>query len=199
MKPFTKSEIKGVSIILLVIFSVTAINLKVALRRARDAQRRDDVGALDSALNKYQVDFGFFPPSTTDGKILACKGPNYSPLPENMEKEERMKAFLAMLKGCVWGKDAFRDVNDDSYPPYIKILPADPKSDEGISYFYISNGNRFQIYTYLEGGDGEIGFRQGIVDRQLPCGNQICNFGRSYGATPLEKSIEEYENDILGK
>jgi len=71
MKSFTRSEIYGVGIILLVIASLTAFNLQVSLRRSRDSQRKADINAISDALGKYQADFGFFPPSTEDGKILA--------------------------------------------------------------------------------------------------------------------------------
>jgi hypothetical protein len=197
MNPFSKNETIGVSLILTAIFIVTFLNLRIALRRARDAQRRADIGAISDALNKYQKDFGYFPPVTSDNKILACKGQNFGNLPEDLNQDEKMKAFLASLRGCEWGVDGLRDVTDDNYPPYLEKLHSDPQKGQGLNYLYLSNTRRYQLYAYLEGGAEEVGFRQGIVERKLNCGNKICNFGKAFADTPLEISIEEYENELI--
>jgi len=196
MRPFTKKEVSGIGIILSVILFLTAVNLRISLRKSRDAQRRSDISAISDALDKYQKDFGFFPPSTPDGKILACKGEYFGNIPENIPEGEKRNYFFKTLRGCNWGEDGLRDVNDDTLVPYLKTISNDPKADSGYSYLYMSDTNRYQLYAYLEGGSGEIGFRTGIVARDLPCGANICNFGKAYGDTPLEKSIEEYENEI---
>jgi type II secretory pathway pseudopilin PulG len=196
MKAFTKNEVKMVSLILLFICIFTLLNLQVSLRRARDSQRRSDIGAIADALDKYQKEFGFFPPSTPDGKILACKGENFGPIPSDVKDSEKRNYFFKLLRGCDWGKDSLTDVNDDSYQQYLKVIPGDSKQGQGYSYLYVSNTNRYQLYAYLEGGNSEIGYRTGIVQRNLKCGDNVCNFGKAYGKTPLEKSLEEYENEI---
>jgi type II secretory pathway pseudopilin PulG len=199
MKLFTRNETIGVLIILLIVFVITTLNLKIAIRRSRDAQRRADIGAIDDALGRFQKDFGFFPPSTSDGKILACKGSNFDEVLSSIKKENNNNTYNILrqgLRGCNWGEDSFRDVTDESYSPYIEKLPSDPRAYEGLTYIYLSNTNRYQLFAYLEGGNGEEGYRQGIVARNIFCGKAICNFGKAYGDTPLEKSIEEYENEI---
>jgi hypothetical protein len=150
-------------------------------------------------LANYQKDFGFFPPSSPDGKILACKGTNFGSVPEGIPEGEKRDYFFKTLRGCDWGVDLLTDVNDNSYTPYLAVIPKDPKAEEDYSYLYISNTNRYQLYAYLEGGKEEVGFRDGIVARELRCGTNICNFGKAYGDTPLEKSIEEYENEMRQK
>ncbi len=197
MKPFTKTESLAIGTILLIIFFLTFLNLRISLRRARDSQRRADIGSVADALEKYQKDFGFFPPSTADGKILACKGDNFGQVPDDIKEEEKKDFFFKMLKGCGWGKDALRDVNDDEYEEYMKVIPSDPKYEKGYTYLYISNMNRFQLFAYLEGEDAEVGFRQGIIDRGLECGINTCNYGKAFGVTPLEKTLEEYENELI--
>ncbi len=198
MKPFTKNELKGVGIILIAIVLLSLVNFNIALRRSRDVQRRQDLGAISNALNKYYKEFGFFPLSADNGQIKACKGDNFDELVAslNIEEEFDTQAFLSGLVPCVWGKDGLRDLGDDNHPPYMKTIPVDPRQDEGIVYRYLSNGKRYQIYSYLEGENDEIGFTQKIVERNLKCGYQVCNFGKSFGKTPLEKSIEEYENEL---
>ena len=197
MKSFTKNEIIGILTILLVILTLTLFNFQTSLRRARDSQRRSDIGAISDALNKYQKDFGFYPPSS-DGKILACKSESFGVIPGNLKDEEKLDYFFKMLRGCNWGSDPFRDVNDDSYEAYLTTIPADPKSDQGFEYLYLASKDNFQIFAYLEGENNEVEYRKGIVARNMPCGKNICNFGKASGETPLEKPIEEYENELRG-
>ncbi len=196
MKPFSKNEILVTLFILFVIVLLTSLNLRVSIRRARDSQRRSDIGAISDALYKYQKDFGFFPPATDDGKILACKGDGFGTIPKEISEEEKKALFFRSLRGCNWGEDALADVNDELYEPYLKVIPGDPKAGAGYSYYYLSDMDRFQLYAYLEGESSEIGFRQGIVGRNLNCGVNICNFGKAYGETPLEKTLQEYENEL---
>ncbi len=202
MKPFTKNELKGVGIILIAIVLLSLANFNIALRRSRDVRRRQDLGAISNALNKYHEEFGFFPLSADNGQIRACKGDNFDELVVSLniiEKEFDTLAYLSELAPCVWGKDGLRDLGDDNHSPYMKTIPVDPRQDEGIGYRYLSNGNRYQIYSYLEGENDEIGFNQKIVERNIKCGYQVCNYGKSFGKTPLEKSIEEYENELEEK
>jgi type II secretory pathway pseudopilin PulG len=201
MKPFSKHETFVVSGILIFVVLITFYNLSISIRRARDAQRKADLGAISDALHKYFEDFGFFPPSE-NGKILACKSDEFDRKFEEIKKEEifdRSK-FFAILAPCQWGKDSLRDVSDNTYDPYLTSLPQDPKTGKGITYLYLSNTKRFQVYTHLEGGKSEDGYDEGIVKRNLACGpGFICSFGKSSGVTPLDKSIEEYENELIQK
>jgi hypothetical protein len=186
MKLFTKKEIIGIFIILLAIGLACFSNFIVSLRRARDAQRKSDLGSITEALNKYNEDFEGFPLSSADGKIIACKDGSAS-----------LKAFLNP-RVCEWGKDGIYDLTDENVLPYLKILPTDPQKDKGLTYVYFSNGKRYQIYAYLEGKD-EDEYNAAIVKRNISCGTKICNFGRAYGRTPLDRSIEEYENELYDR
>lgn len=184
MKAFSKEEKYALAIILGVIIIVSAPNFAVSLRLSRDAQRKADIGSVYSALNEFQADFGSFPLSK-NGQIAAC---------EPVVK----KGLFFDFSPCVWGKDSLKDLSDPGYPPYLKTLPQDPYFNRGVNYYFLSNGNRYQIYGALE-GKGEDEYDEKIVERQLPCGNKICNFGKAFGKTPLDKSIEEYENEINAK
>ena len=198
MKPFTKSELKFVIFSLLFIFIITGYNLRIALRKSRDSQRMSDLGSISDALNQYQKDYGFFPPSE-NGMIKACKADNFDEILKDLSKDsifDRNKLFTG-LKVCNWGQDQLRDLTDDSYKPYLDRIPSDPKQSKGISYFYISDTNFYQIYAYLEGEVKESAYNIDIVKRNLKCGNEICNFGKSYSDIPLGLSIEEYERMLL--
>lgn len=188
MKFFSKQEIIGVGIILVVLSVISFFNFRISLARARDAQRKNDLGLLTDVLSAFSSDFGYFPLSSEDGKILACKGPNTT--------YDKVKKVWLNLIACEWGVDTIRDLSDTAKEPYIKNLPLDPKSKDGYSYLYLSNGRRFQLYAALERKDQDE-YDLKIVQRNLKCGNQICSFGKSYGSTPLDKSIQEYENELL--
>jgi hypothetical protein len=196
MKFFEKEELKIIAIILLVIGLVSYKNFKDALRRSRDSERKQDISRVAEAVSFYHQDFGFFPPSTQDGRIVACNkegGPiEIDTQREDISLEEQL---LEVFEPCEWGNDGIRDVSDPDYPPYLQTLPKDPQWERGIAYIYKSNTNRFQLYTSLE-SDEEDEYTENIVEFGVMCGERVCNFGKSFGNTPLDKSIEEYENEI---
>ena len=187
MKSFTKREYLVVSLILLAIISISLYNFGIDKRRGRDAQRKNDIGSITDALNKYANDFAVYP-APNDGKIVACQG-------EEIWDEPQAKTAFA-LRPCEWGQDSLRDVNDPNYPFYLQTIPIEPQSREGLTYIYLSNGKRFQILASLEGKD-EDEYDPAIEARGISCGKRLCNFGRSSGKTPLDRSIEEYENELM--
>lgn len=199
---FSKNEALGVFLILLAIFSVTFYNLRISERRARDAQRRDDLGSVANALEAYQEDFGFYPPAE-DGKVKACRGENFDEVVEEYRQNPllgRNKLFEG-FRACEWGEDSLGDLGlfgEDS-KTYLKSFPRDPKAGEGISYLYLTSTRHFQIFAYLEGQEDEQGYNADIVERNLSCGVDTCNFGKSSGQTPLDISIEEYEELLREK
>ncbi|MBU0572265.1 hypothetical protein KKH23_01175 [Patescibacteria group bacterium] len=198
MKSFSKNEILGILIILTLILTASLYNFRISLRRARDAQRKADLGQIADAIGAFQNDFGFYPPSL-DGKIVACKKDgvdNYTEYKNSLISKDKEIDLFEIYAPCEWGKDSLSDVFDPEYPPYVNTLPSDPQSSMGAYYTYISNENRFQLYAGLEGKD-EDDAQSVIAERDISCGVRICDFGRASGATPLEKSIEEYENELL--
>lgn len=178
MKFFSKTESKALFVIFVFLILISVPNFIVSLRLARDAQRKADVGSIQDALYRYQADFGTFPLSV-DGKIAACE-------PVTYKEENGIKT--PVFSPCDWGKSSLADLSDSSYPPYLKTIPNG-------TYYYLSNGGRFQIYGSLE-GKTEDEYDKSIIRRNLPCGSKVCNFGKSSGRTPLDISIEEYENKI---
>lgn len=192
MKPFSKPEIIGITVIFLVLIFVSLPNFVVSLKRARNQVRKDDMGALVHALDAYFSDFGIFPPSSPDGRVMACKK---SGDPVTKDKNGRL---VVNFIPCDWGKDAIKDVTQDNGKEYMHILPRDPDYKKGSSYRYISNGARYQIYVSLEGAD-DAEYDAKIIARNLVCGNVVCNAGRGYSATPTDISLEEYELRLLEK
>ena len=198
MKFFSRKELTAILVILGLVILASYRNFQISLRRGRDAQRKTDITGLAKALDIYHQDFGFYPPSTEDGMIVAC-GDETTTVSmdilgkENLSLEEKL---LEIFKPCEWAKGSLRDISDPDYPPYYTTLPADPIRKKGPEYRYISNTNRFQLYATLEGTD-EAEYDKEIVERGLMCGAVICNYGKASGQTPLEISIEQYENELL--
>ena len=193
MKFFSKEETKAVLVILAVIIAFSYSNFIVSLRRARDAQRKADIGSMYSALNEFQSDFGSFPLSK-GGKIAFCPPFVKKEIVVSSNKESSVSDYN--YSACEWGKDSISDLFDPSFPPYLKIIPQDPYRSKGRDYYYLSNGNRYQIYGSLEGRE-EDEYDEAIIKRNLPCGNKICNFGKGYSNIRLDISIEEYENELM--
>ncbi len=195
---FTKSETWVSVITIIVIIAITLFNLRVAQRRARDSQRRTDIGTIADALDKYRVEFGFYPPSK-EGKIASCKNNNFgefiktlsTPSPES--KQNLIKEYYLP---CGWGVDRLENIFLDGGTRFLDLIPSDPRNGQGLSYYYLSNDNFYQLYAYLEGEGKEAGFSSEIAERNILCGVQKCNFGKSSFNIPLEKSIEEYENEL---
>lgn len=188
MKFFTKKEILGVGIILIILIAVSVPNFLISLARARDAQRINDVSAVYYALAPYQGVMSSYPLSTSDGKIIGCKG-------QDTKYDEKLKTWLN-LRICEWGVDGLTNLVNPSSGPFISTLPQDSRSKDGYSYNYISNGRRFQIYATLERKDQDQ-YSLIIEKRGLKCGSRICNFGKASGDTPLDMSLQEYENKLL--
>jgi len=194
-----KDEIVVICVTLLVLLVISSFNISISLRRRRDAQRLSDTRAITNALIAYQEDFGFYPPASSDGKIIACAraGQDLSFIgKQNAIPRSGYELLLDNAQSCQWGADSFRDIADPNFPAYIERLPIDPKSNEGRSYFYISTGNNFQILASLESED-EDEYKQELTGRGVMCGEFICNHSRSSLNLPLEKSLEEYENELL--
>lgn len=192
MKFFTKEETKAIAIILFSVIFISLLNFRVSLRRARDNQRKNDIRQISQALEYFNRDFGFLPLSSTDGRIRACIGPGQKLI------ESAIIPITEQFIECDWGIDALRDVSDQNYPSYLEKLPVDPRNSSGVHYIYISDTKRFQLLAYLE-GKKEAENDPKIAARKIKCGKKICNFGLGYGNTPLDKSLEEYENELLEK
>lgn len=176
---FERSELLGVGFILLIVVALSWQNFAIAERRGRDAQRKNDMFTIQNGLNDFIKELGFTPASSPDGKIVAC-------------------GEVESLRPCEWGEDALQDVSDLNYPPYVARLPIDPQSRSGVEYKYFSLGGQYQILGSLEGED-EDEYREDIRERGVECGTRVCNFGKSsHDGVPLDKSLQEYQNELKG-
>lgn len=188
MKPFTKSESISLAIIFLVLVLVSWPNFAVSLRRARDQIRRDDIGNIQGAIDAYYSDYGIYPASSPDGKIIGCRDENADPA------ADESGIIYVEQRPCNWGKDTWISLTSGVNKTYLKVIPGDPETSKGASYVYFSDGSRYQLLGALESED-EPGYDQKLVDRNVVCGNRVCNIGRANNV-PLYISIEEYNLQI---
>jgi type II secretory pathway pseudopilin PulG len=184
MKFFTKQELISLFIIFLVLVGISWPNFALSMRRARDQIRRDDIGNIQAAIDEYYDDYGIFPLSTSDGKMLVCKGPGN----EKIGPDGKVQVDLVP---CRWGHDTWINLTPGVNKTYMKVLPGDPQLNKGISYVYFSDGSRYQLLAYLEGGKDETEYDGRLEKRGVKCGDKICNLGRANNV-PLYISVEEY-------
>lgn len=172
MKPFTKIELLNLGIIFVILIILSVPNFILSIKRSRDVTRKNDLGEIMNVLDVYLDRYREFPASS-DGKIVACAEGNIDQ--------------YTVFTSCEWGG-----------PSPFGTLPSDPQKNMGASYIYLSNGKHYQVLGALEvTGDDE--FREDVVKRNIGCGTRQCNFGRGYSNTPLDISLEEYENELLEK
>lgn len=120
-KGFTLIEILVVVAIIGVLSSFLMANFIGARERARDSKRKTDLAQIQSALEFFRSDHGYYPPSTGGNKKLKICGP---------------------------GKD-FTGI--DTTTTYMKDIPCDPYLFNGmIAYKYEAlgcNGDKCTAYT----------------------------------------------------
>lgn len=159
MKKFSKGEIKSILIILIVLFSVTLYNMSISLRRGRDATRKNDIYAVEKAIDTYYQKYRVYPKATSDGRIIGC-----------FEGEVKLDTagYPTNAVVCEWGKSSFEE---------IRVMPQDPYAKKGMDYLYVSDESSYMFYVSLEGKD-EAEYTILTKNLNLQCGNQVCNYGR---------------------
>lgn len=190
MKLFSKEELVALLVIFLILIGVSWPNFSLSLRRSRDQIRRDDIGNVQGAIDAYYADYGIFPFSSDDGKIIACKDEN-----DNGEIKYDINGNVQIdMVPCDWGQDTWKNLTPGIDKTYLKVIPGDPDSDKGIEYKYFSDGSRYQLFASMEGID-EPGYDNKLELSNFECGKRACNLGRAHNV-PLYITIEEYNLQI---
>lgn len=184
------SLLKVVIISLVVVSFSNAMGFRASFKRRRDIQRILDMGNIQTGLYKYKQDFGKYPVSGPNGKIVGCRGEN-TDIPRdssgNAIPYTTKKPNYLNLVECEWGTPLL-DPGDINYPAYLEKIPVDPYSHKGINYRYISDGEKYQILGTLELKNEGQDFNKLLEGKGIKCGKKICNFGRSTGI-PLTEDI----------
>lgn len=181
-KIFTKKEATVLTAIIVVLIGVMLFNFTISERKARDAQRKQDVRDIANALESYKNDVGTYPTSE-NGKIVGC---------DTGQKDD---LGVPILRACNWGEDFLGNAYHPEKGKYMERIPVDPRNSDGYKYYYLTDGKFFQLYASLE-GQNEMERDPAIIARNIFCGVNVCNFGLGSSYTPLDKSLEEYQNEI---
>ncbi len=160
MHKFTKHETKGLMVIFLILFVVITINMLASLRKGRDSIRKNDISAIQNALDTYFQKYRVYPAATLDGQIVGCF--------EGGPQIDKISGYPTNAVECSWGDSKFED---------LLTMPQDPNYEKGAAYLYKSDGQNYEFYVALEGHD-EAEYTQAIANKNLHCGSQICNYGR---------------------
>lgn len=166
MKKFTKNELISILWIFLFLLVISVPNFNLSIKRARDSQRRDALGKITDFLKDFHDRNSGYPLATDDGRIIGCN--------------EQTIDEIVTYSPCEWDKD----------------FPPDPQKEKGITFRYSSNGSLYQILGYLEVTDAGSEYQKVIANRKIMCGSKICNTGRASFRTPLDISVEEYQNKL---
>lgn len=181
------SEIFVFVLTLLVIVGLTAVNYQISAARARNEERRENLDEIQAALIKFYKTYQFYPENSTDGKIVACKGP-----------ETVVRRGLILFDNpvpCEWGEDGLsEDPTDDGLVKLLDPIPPDPNALNGYSYFYLSTGQEFQIFASYE-GKPELEYNEIIAKFSLPCGTKVCNSVKGSSGVSLEVPIKSVNNE----
>ena len=160
MNKFTKTETKIICSILATLFLVIGLNMLISLRKGRDSIRKNDISAIQGALDTYFQKYKIYPEATDDGRIIGCF--------ENGPQVDKLSGYPINATVCTWGNSKFED---------LLTMPQDPSYEKGATYLYKSTGQKYEFYISLE-GKSEAEYTTQIALENLHCGTRICNYGR---------------------
>lgn len=156
---FTLLELLLVIVIMGVLATLMIGNFLTSIKKGRDSKRKQDIQAVQKALELYYADNQSYPQSPSGGVAFPVSG--YPDL-------------CHPTGGC-------------NTATYMKNLPSDPSS--GYNFFYVSDTKSYQIYSCLENDqDVGPGVKQaGYTSTDCNCANSstgdLCKFGVSSSNT----------------
>lgn len=135
---FTLIEVMVVVVILGILAAIIVPKIMSRPEQARIVKVKQDILAIQSGLDLYKLDNGFYP-STDQGLEALVKKPNNPPVPSSWKSD----GYLQEVPLDPWG-EAYQYSNDDEK---LKIYSFGPKGREGNSSIGNWNMNN-------NGGDG---------------------------------------------
>jgi general secretion pathway protein G len=121
---FTLIEVMVVVVILGILAAMIVPKIMSRPEQARIVKVKQDVMAIQSALDLYKLDNGFYP-TTDQGLQALVTRPTSDPQPRNWKSD----GYLQQLPTDPWG-EAYQYINEDEK---IKIFSYGPKGKEGNS------------------------------------------------------------------
>lgn len=110
---------------ILAVFALAAVNPIDQFKKAKDAQRKSDLGQIQRVLEQYYQDWGHYPPSSASYQI----------------EDEKTNPVTVVTWGGAGG-----------WPPYMDLVPKDPDARRTYLYYSKNNGQQYFLYASLERG-----------------------------------------------
>jgi len=132
---FTLIEVMVVVVILGILAAIIVPKIMSRPEQARQVKVKQDLLAIQSALDLYKLDNGLYP-STDQGLQALVVKPTTSPVPQNWKPE----GYLQQLPSDPWGQP-YQYINDNEK---LRIFSYGPKGKEGnseIGNWNIDNAN----------------------------------------------------------
>ncbi len=121
---FTLVEVMVVVVILGILAAIIVPKIMSRPEQARVIKAKQDILAIQSALDLYKLDNSFYP-STDQGLQALVTKPTSSPLPQNWKSD----GYLQKVPTDPWG-ETYQYMNENEK---IKIFSYGPKGKEGNS------------------------------------------------------------------
>lgn len=121
---FTLIEVMVVVVILGILAAIIVPKIMSRPEQARAVKVKQDLLAIQSALDLYKLDNGMYP-STDQGLEALIKKPSTAPIPQNWKSD----GYLQQLPTDPWGQ-AYQYVNDNEK---LRIFSYGPKGKDGNS------------------------------------------------------------------
>ncbi len=132
---FTLIEVMVVVVILGILAAIIVPKIMSRPEQARIVKVKQDLLAIQSALDLYKLDNGMYP-TTDQGLQALVKKPTTSPVPQNWKAE----GYLQQLPNDPWGQE-YQYLNTDEK---LRIFSYGPKGKEGdsqIGNWNVDNNN----------------------------------------------------------
>ncbi|MEO8401440.1 MAG: type II secretion system major pseudopilin GspG [Gammaproteobacteria bacterium] len=124
MSGFTLIEVMVVVVILGILAAIIVPKIMSRPEQARIVKVKQDLLAIQSALDLYKLDNGMYP-STDQGLDALVKKPTTSPIPQNWKSD----GYLQQLPNDPWGQP-YQYINDNEK---LKIFSYGAKGKDGNS------------------------------------------------------------------
>lgn len=124
LRGFTLIEVMVVVVILGILAAIVVPKIMSRPEQARFVKAKQDILAIQSALDLYKLDNGIYP-STDQGIESLIKKPSSEPVPRNWKAE----GYLQQIPMDPWGQQ-YQYMNDNEK---LRIFSYGPKGKEGNS------------------------------------------------------------------
>ncbi len=119
---FTLIEVMVVVVILGILAAIVVPKIMSRPEQARMVKAKQDIAAIQSAMDLYKLDNGYYP-STDQGLQALITKPTNEPVPQNWKSD----GYLQKLPLDPWGH-AYQYLNDEEK---LKIFSYGPKNKDG--------------------------------------------------------------------